>query len=411
VVARQPFGVADAGLEDLEGVESVEVVRRPRGVDTALAGSRANVVLVDTEFTDGRGFDVMSDVVARDPTVAVLALTPDPPTDQAVALATRAGARGFVDVDAEPPEFEQALHAVHAGGLWFPAAESRALFSAMADDLDVTSDERRSRLFGIAVALVPLTAAIAAVLSLVWRRYVGRIGVRPVDLAVDPASRVIDTLSVVMLLFGILGPLLFVSSWLVLLRSSPVDHGAVAWLLDRPRAAWLVLASLLLAFGLVAAVGPDVFLVLVVGPVVVIAVVARVLGLGDELPEALRLRELDLGRAMVGGAVIVIAFFGLLIFESTVVGPDLRPDGAHGWLAPKLLGFKAQPMRAWNVNTGGAPRDVLYLGGNADLYVLVDPCNDDEIELVSVSAHRLVVIDEVTCDAPGEGAGGEGPDP
>ena len=43
---------------------------------------------------------------------------------------------------------------------------------------------------------------------------------------------------------------------------------------------------------------------------------------------------------------------------------------------------------------------MLYLGGNAGLYVLVNPCNDDSVELVSVGATRLVVIDEVTCSRP-----------
>jgi hypothetical protein len=44
---------------------------------------------------------------------------------------------------------------------------------------------------------------------------------------------------------------------------------------------------------------------------------------------------------------------------------------------------------------------VLYLGGNADLYVLVYPCDDDEVEYVSVGSTRLVVIDEVTCATTG----------
>jgi hypothetical protein len=143
-----------------------------------------------------------------------------------------------------------------------------------------------------------------------------------------------------------------------------------------------------------------------VGPVVVLAVVARALGLGDELPQALRLQQLNTGRAVTGGAVAVVLFFGLLLFESTMIGPDLRPDGAHGYIAPKLLGFKAQPMRAFNLDPGGPPRDLLYLGGNADLYVLADPCNDDEVELVSVSRHRLVVIDEITCDQEDEDQSG-----
>ena len=68
-------------------------------------------------------------------------------------------------------------------------------------------------------------------------------------------------------------------------------------------------------------------------------------------------------------------------------------------------------MRAFDLDPGGPPRDVLYLGGNADLYVLVDPCNDDEVDLVSVSRHRLVVIDEVVCDVPSDEATGDGPDP
>lgn len=66
-----------------------------------------------------------------------------------------------------------------------------------------------------------------------------------------------------------------------------------------------------------------------------------------------------------------------------------------------MLGFNAQPMRAFDVDAGGEPGEVLYLGGNADLYVLVDPCNDDEVEYVSVGSTRLIVIDEVTCSPAG----------
>ena len=57
-------------------------------------------------------------------------------------------------------------------------------------------------------------------------------------------------------------------------------------------------------------------------------------------------------------------------------------------------------MRAFDVDSGSEAREVLYLGGNADLYVLVDPCNDDSVELVSVGSTRLVVIDEITCSEP-----------
>ena len=101
---------------------------------------------------------------------------------------------------------------------------------------------------------------------------------------------------------------------------------------------------------------------------------------------------------MVVTAVVFLSFFlAVLVCETMVVGPELRTDGAHGWIAPRVLGFRATPMRAFDVDAGGEAREVLYLGGNADLYVLVDPCNDDQVELVSVGATRLVVIDEVTC--------------
>jgi hypothetical protein len=50
------------------------------------------------------------------------------------------------------------------------------------------------------------------------------------------------------------------------------------------------------------------------------------------------------------------------------------------------------------VDEAREPRGVLYLGGNADLYVLVNPCEDDTVEFVSVGSSRLVVIDEVSCE-------------
>jgi hypothetical protein len=41
----------------------------------------------------------------------------------------------------------------------------------------------------------------------------------------------------------------------------------------------------------------------------------------------------------------------------------------------------------------------LYLGGNADLYVLYDPCVET-VRFVPVGSSRVMFIDEVTCPAP-----------
>ena len=66
----------------------------------------------------------------------------------------------------------------------------------------------------------------------------------------------------------------------------------------------------------------------------------------------------------------------------------------------RLIGFRAQPVLHTDVGGDSATRELLYLGGNADLYVFVDPCNDNEVWFVSVGSSRLENIDEVTCSAP-----------
>ena len=396
VVARRPFQVEELGLGGRSELESAHVVRRVNQIETAVDECDPNVVLIDTGFPEGGGFEAIGHVIALATGAGVVALTPDPPPPDHVARAARAGADGFVDVDAAADEFASALTAVANGGTWFPAEEVRGLLSAVADDLDTTSTERRSRMTGILIGLIPVTGVIAALLTFMWRKYLGQIGVRPVDLAIDPASRVVDAVVNLSLMLGIFGPLLFVGTWLDLLRGSRADRGPIAWLLGKPRTAQLVASVVVLAVTGLMAVGPDLVLVVVIGPTVAIAVIARVADLTDELPRFLRLEKIRPLRMLVGAGVALVVFMTVLAGETLFVGPDLDTRGAGGWIAPRIMGFKAQPVRAFDVDTG-EPREALYLGGNADLYVLVDPCNDDTVELVSVGSSRLVVIDEITC--------------
>ena len=400
VVARRPFQVEELGLRGRGDVESVHLVRRVNQIETAVDECDPNVVLVDTGFPEGRGYEAIGQVIALATGAGVVALTPDPPPPDHVARAARAGAAGFVDVDAEPDEFTAALIAVAKGDTWFPDEEVRGVLSAVADDLDTTSVERRSRLTGILIGLIPVTGVIAALLTFMWRKYLGQIGVRPVDLAIDPASRVVDAVVNLSLVLGIFGPLLFVGTWLDLLRGSRADRGPIAWLLDKPRTAHIVASVGVLAVTGLMAIGPDLVLVMVIGPTVAMAVIARASDLTDELPRFLRLEKVRPLQVLVRAGVVLVLFMALLAGENYFVGPDLGTRGAGGWVAPRVLGFKAQPMQAFDVDSGGEPREVLYLGGNADLYVLVDPCNDDTVELVSVGSTRLVVIDEITCSGP-----------
>jgi hypothetical protein len=191
--------------------------------------------------------------------------------------------------------------------------------------------------------------------------------------AIDPASRVIDAIFTLLLV--------------------------IARVLRHPRLAWLLAATLVLAASLFFATGTGTFAVLLIGPIITLALLARAVDLSDELPPAIRIQASPL-RTMVGALAVLIAFLMVLTVEVTVIGPDFDPNGASGFLAPTVLGFSAQPMQAYDVDNGGPPRAVLYLGGNADLYVLVDPCSDDEVEFVSVDSQRPVVIEEITC-APG----------
>ncbi len=403
VVARHPLRVEDLGLDGRAEIEHIHLIRRPRGIETAMDESDPNVVLVDTGFPGGRGFDAIGEALGLAPEAGVLALTPDPPPHDAVALAIRAGACGFVDVDAEPHEFLGALNAAKEGGSWFPDDEMRGILAAVAGNLDTTTALRRSRMTGIFLGLIPLTGLIAALLSYLWRKYLGQIGVRPVDLAIDPTARVVDAVVALLLVLGVFGPLLLVGSWLDLLRDSPLNRGLIGWFVEKRKTGHLLLSLALLAIGLFLSRGPDLLLALVIGPVMAISVIARAVDLNEELPPILRIERIHPMRLLASMVAALVLFLGLLSAEGLLVGPDLRTNGEGGWIAARVLGFNAQPMRAFDVDSGGAAREVLYLGGNADLYVLVDPCDDDTVELVSVGSTRLVVIDEVSCPAPDDG--------
>lgn len=399
VVAGRQFQLSDLGSE-VSSRYDAQLIRRAEDLNLALQEFSPDIVLVDTSLREGRAFSVMEKLETQSPQIPVLALTPSPPPHEHVALAARAGARGFVNIDAPAEEFTAALAAVRRGESWFPADEVRTVLADVADDLDTTTAERRSRLTGIVLALVPLTGLVAMIQTGLWRRYLGLIGVRPIDLAVDPASRVLDAIVSMMLVVAIVGPLLFVRNWLDMLEESRLNRGLLAKVLERRTLAQVVVSALWLLVAAVMAIGPDVGLVFFVGPVVALATLARAVGANDELPRPLRIEGVSTRAVLGGGLLVLVLFVGVLVYETEVVGPDLRNDGVHGWIAPRVLGVGAQPVSATNVNTEEV-REVLYLGGNADLYVLVDPCRDDEVEMVSVGSHRLVVIPEITCASGG----------
>ena len=397
VVARHPVRLEDLGLSENPALERAELIRSTAALETALDEIEPNVVIVDTGYGGGRSYELIAEVLASAPETRLLALTSSHTGHDEVALATRAGAAGFISVDASDADILSAIEAVQAGMTWFPQDDLRRIFTDVAGDLDVTHAERRSRMTGILIGLVPLTGLIAALMSFLWRKYLGQIGVRPVDLAIDPTSRVVDAIVGISLVIGVFGPLLFVRNWLEMLRETKVNRGPIAWLLRHRVLSQLLLSVVVLGVALFFTVGPDLFIVVVVGPLVLISIVGRAADLNEELPRIMRIEGIRPMRLFAAAVAGMLVFLIALSAEGILVGPDLGTRGANGLIVPRVLGFKAQPMRAFDVDGGREPREVLYLGGNADLYVLVDPCNDDEVELVSVGSTRLVVIDEVTC--------------
>ena len=392
---------SDLGSDALQAIVrerfSVRTIARISDLEAVIDRYVPSVVVVSTTFPDHESYEAIERVSVHAPDLGILAVTPTPVPHSDVALAARAGADGFVDIDAEPEIIVAAIDAVRTGGSWFPSQETRAVLNSVAGDLDTSSAERRSRLSGVVFALVPITGIVAAVQTGFWRRYMGAIGVRPVDLAVDPASRVIDVIFTLLYVLGIVGPLLLIGTWLNMLEASRFNRGLISKLLDRRGATHLVLSGLWLLLAGLIAIGPDLALKVVVGPAVAVAILAWIVGASEELPRFMRIEGVS-GRAVIAGALVVSAvFIGLLGYEVLVSGPDLRTDGVHGYLAPRILGVTAQPVRAVTLDSGET-NDVLYLGGNADLYVLVDVCGEDEeVDYISVSTQRLEVIDEITC--------------
>lgn len=397
VLARAPFRLDDLGTE-AERPFAATLMRRPETLEQAIDELGPTVLLVDTTLPDGAANDAISEALLYSPDLHVLALVPDPPPQEQVARATRAGASGFIDIDSEPAEFVAAILTVNQGDAWYPPAQTEAVFRSVADDLDTTATQRRSQLVGVVLALVPLTGFIASLQAGFSRRYLGQIGVRPVDLKVDPASRVIEAFSVMLFIIGFFGPLLLVGNWLDVLRESRFNRGLLAKFLAHRKLAHVVVSVLWLVVAGLLAAGVDLALTLIAGPAVAVAIVAKVLNANSEIPKPIRIEGIGVGAAVAGSLLALVAFFTVLAYEVYIVGPDLRTDGEHGLLTPRVLGLNAQPVRAFNVDTGEVD-EVLYLGGNADLYVLVDPCDEDRVEMVSVGSHRIVVIDDITCTA------------
>ncbi|MBK5107119.1 MAG: response regulator transcription factor [Anaerolineales bacterium] len=403
-------------MRALEGIEVVGVANNRNTALAQIGELEPAVLVVDLMLPGIRSIDLIRRVAGDHAQVHILALVPaDPPHDR-IMLAAEAGALGYVCQDADLSEFKAAIEQVHIGEPWLPRKQTYEVLQDGASELALSTQERRGRLTEVLLGIIPLAGLVAAMTAFLWRRYWGDIGVRVADLGIDPSSRMIDVLVVFVTIIGIVGPLLFVRSWVKTIskwisgqprlvrsvnrvRSLHVGKLPVGRLLTNFWIAWLLLALVVLFISLLLFRTMPLIMGLFIGPAILIILIANVLDLDDELPNFLHLPNLDTWRVLGFLGVILVVFLLALGVEVLIKGPDLRVDGVHGFLAPKVLGFKAIPVMLFDLDEKYEPLGALYLGGNADLYVLYDPCAET-VRLVPVGASRVELIDQVDCRSP-----------
>jgi DNA-binding NarL/FixJ family response regulator len=409
-------GAMPRRASEIAGIEVVGVAHNRNAALAQVEAVQPDVLLVDLMLPGMRSIDLVRKVADTQPQVRILAVTPDDPPHDRIMLAAEAGALGFVLRHASSSEYTAAIERVHQGKPWLPLQQTYEVLQDGAGELAVSSHDRRARLTEVLLGLIPLTGLVAAITAFLWRRYWGDIGVRVADLGIDPSSRMIDVVVVFVMIIGVFGPLLFVRPWVKALgewieskpqlartvakvRSLHLGKLPVGRLITNFWVAWVLLSLVVLSIMLLLTRAMTLIMVLFVGPSLAILLVANVLELDDELPNLLHLPHIDSWRVLGFFGLILIVFLLALGAEVLIMGPDLRADGLHGILAPKVLGFKAIPMMLYDLDEKHEPLGALYLGGNADLYVLYDPCTET-VRLVPVGASRVELIDRVDCRSP-----------
>ena len=396
-------------LGEIPEFEIVGIAHSQRMALRQVESVRPDFMLIDLMLPGLRSIDLISQISATYPDIRILALSPgDIPHDR-VILSIRAGALGYITRDTDLDDVKEAVQQVWQGTHWLPLEDTVAVLGDAAGELTVTAQDRRGRLTQVILGLIPLTGLLAALTAFLWREYWGQIGVRVVDLGVDASSRMVDVLAVLIMVIGIFGPLLFVTSWTESIgKWIKKDHPSIAaWvtkirrrrlgrLLFNRWVAGALLALLILNFLVwLTSVMPLIMLILI-GPVMGVILLANILDLDQELPDVMQLPHLGLRRVIAFLSVVTIIFLLVIGTEVLITGPNLQTDGLHGFLAPQVLGFGAQPATLYDLDQNLPPLGALYLGGNADLYVLYDPCLA-KVRMVPVGSSRVELVDRVVC--------------
>lgn len=403
-------------LNELENVEIVGIAYNKRAAIQQLQDIQSDVLLIDVMLLEFRSIDVISYVTTMQRDVKILALSPSDPPHDRIILALQAGALGYVCRGAAPTEISDAIHKVFHGEYYLPLEATYGVLQEAASELLVSAKEKRGQLVQAILGLIPLTGLIAAMTGFFWREYWGQLGVRVVDLGVDVSTRVTEFMLTFLVIVGILGPLLFLENWITIIRDWLNDQPrlksiinkaprirlgsfAIGRLLFSPGLQRFVLALLILAITMPLDISGGRVPTILIGAIVVLVVLANIVGLSAQLPNSLKLPKHKVKQALIIDGVLSLIFILVLSAEIYLVGPELRPDGLHGFLTPKVLDLSAQPVMIYDLDEKYEPLGALYLGGNADLYVLYDPCKKT-VRMIPVGASRVEYIRKVQCPKP-----------
>jgi hypothetical protein len=137
-------------------------------------------------------------------------------------------------------------------------------------------------------------------------------------------------------------------------------------------------------------------LILVIGSAIGITMLANFLGLSDELPEAFRIPK-PIFRGII--SPILIVSVGIMSFEVMSIEQDMRTEGVHGILSPRVLGLNARPARLFDLEEKQEPSEAKLLGGNGDMYLLCGPCKETT-HFVPVGFSGVMDIDKARCQSP-----------
>lgn len=371
-----------------------------------------NLVFVDLTLSGLRSIDIISDIANLAPDAKIVALMgSDPPHDKPM-LALQAGAHGYVSMYSGSKEIFSAINQVMSGNYYLPVQETYDIMRQAAPELLISAKERRTNIIDGILTLIPVAGILAAFTSYMWRSYWGQVGIRVSDLGVDASSRITDLIVIVVLIIAIIGPLFFVGRWIELLddllrkrvaraqgNKSDVDKKSHALSIASNRAVYGLSATIIIALYWLLIyllteyrAGGFIF---VLGIGVSFLLIAHLMRSTEFLPAWLCISKERIRSALMTFGCAVLTLFIVMIVEVRQ-GPDLREDGVHGLVAPKVLGLSARPATITDLDGKRDPISALYVGGNADLYVLYDPC-EKVVRLVPVGSSRVKMIDRVEC--------------